>query len=89
MKLTKQQLKQIIKEELERVLNEVNPDILTPKEIEDLLKLARSEDRVNPDILTPEEIEDLQYQNPGLRRAWRKALANWPRPDESPGEPSE
>ena len=83
MKITKRQLKRIIKEELEKGFEaeKRDPDILTPEEIKDLLKLAQPqpEDQVNLDILTPEEIEDYQYKNVFLRRAVRKMLANWPR----------
>ena len=118
MKLTKSQLKQIIKEELEKVFEteDYDSDVLSPEEIKRLVQKMRAEPGyedagtlsdeetkalLDPDILTPEEIEDLrqqvqsdpsyadveplsdeeiadyQYKNPALRRAWRKALANW------------
>ena len=94
MKITKSQLRQIIKEELEMVFEteKRNPDILTPEEIEDLLNpdiLSKEEiagllqqiqsDPSYADVepLSGEEIADYQYKNPALRRAWRKALANW------------
>ena len=80
MKLTKSQLKQIIKEELEMVFEteKRNPDILTPEEIEDLRQQVQSDPSyADVEPLSDEEIADYQYKNPALRRAWRKALANW------------
>tara|TARA_R110002073_G_scaffold200475_5_gene359707 strand:+ start:2791 stop:3147 length:357 start_codon:yes stop_codon:yes gene_type:complete len=118
MKLTKSQLKQIIKEELGKVFKteKIDPDVLSPEEIKRLVQKMRAEPGfedvgtlsdeetkalLSPDILSKEEIADLlqqiqsdpsyadveplsgeeiadyQYKNPALRRAWRKALANW------------